>query len=200
MWLFVNLSNEISIMYSEDIKSSVTNDDRSLLSALLLLHRRGCKVTFEIIILLTSGHTDGAYARWRTLHEINITANFIAKNGNNIAKRYLDYHFIDEYKTIMKFQENHEKLGLAPMSKDRENEYKRKRAELKDKYGKNYVKDYGWAWPIFPKKKSKDRVNFAEIEKKVNFDQWRPYFGLASQRVHASPKDILSGTDPRHYW
>jgi hypothetical protein len=204
IWLFVNISNEIAITYCEDIKSSVTDDNRSLLSVLLQLHNRGCDVASEIVTLLISGHTDGAYARWRTLHEINITANFIAEYGNNIAKRYLDYHCIDEYKNVMKLQTNHEKLGLAPMSKTEEDEYKRKRTELKDKYGKNYVEDYGWAWPIFSKEKTKksksfnNRLTFAEIEKKVNFDQWRPYFGLASQQVHASSRSLVARIDPRH--
>jgi Family of unknown function (DUF5677) len=204
MWLFVDIANEISIMYKEDITSSIAEDNRSLFAALFLLNKRGCEVASEIITLLTNGYTDGAYARWRTLWEITIISKFIAEYGNDIAKRYLDYRFIDDYKTTRKFEDNHEKLGLAPMSKAKEDEYKRKRNQLINAYGKNYVKDYGWAWPVISRSKAfrkgnkGSRIAFADIEPKVNFSHWRPYFSLASHRVHASSKSVSSRTDPRH--
>ena len=45
------------------------------------LHARSCQITMEILALLKSGFADGAHARWRTLHEIAVTALFIKQQG-----------------------------------------------------------------------------------------------------------------------
>src|SRR3546814_3616998 len=46
--------------------------------ALARLHIRACRIAEEILLLLENGHTAGAQARWRTLHEVTIPATLIA--------------------------------------------------------------------------------------------------------------------------
>ena len=37
-----------------------------------------------------NGFADGAYARWRSLYELNVVSEFISENGEKTAKAYLD--------------------------------------------------------------------------------------------------------------
>lgn len=50
-----------------------TEEDPKL-SALTLLHARGCLVALEVHGLLRTGHAAGAQAQWRTLHELAVVA------------------------------------------------------------------------------------------------------------------------------
>ena len=45
--------------------------------ALQHLHGRACQMFLEILTLLRNGFGDCAYARWRSLYELNCTAYFI---------------------------------------------------------------------------------------------------------------------------
>jgi len=58
-----------------------------MLTALASIHARGCQVFQEIIVLLRHGFAEGADARWRTLHELSVTALFIAQKGETVAQR-----------------------------------------------------------------------------------------------------------------
>src|SRR5687768_1971065 len=47
--------------------------------ALTLLWARGCQVAFAIHTLLEAGFADDAHGRWRTLHELNVVAQFLGE-------------------------------------------------------------------------------------------------------------------------
>ena len=55
---------------------------------LLELHGRACQVFLEIIYLLKAGFPDGAYARWRSLYELTVIAQFIQQNEENVAQSF----------------------------------------------------------------------------------------------------------------
>lgn len=68
-------------------------------TALCAIHGRACQQFLEILHLLKNGFADGAYARWRSIYELSVIAEFISKNGENVAKAYCensntdnDYH------------------------------------------------------------------------------------------------------------
>ena len=65
------------------------------LKVLRFLNGRAIQVANEILVLLRNGYADGAYARFRTLYEISIIANFISLHGDVVAKEYIKY---DEHK------------------------------------------------------------------------------------------------------
>ena len=52
-------------------------EDRHLVAVLVRLHARACQVADEVLTLIAAGFAEGAIARWRTLHEIAITAMHI---------------------------------------------------------------------------------------------------------------------------
>ncbi|HFR3896685.1 TPA: DUF5677 domain-containing protein [Streptococcus suis] len=58
-------------------------------TALKYIHGRGLQQFLEIITLMKNGFADAAYARWRSLYELNIIASFISKYGEKVAESYI---------------------------------------------------------------------------------------------------------------
>ncbi|BBA92617.1 MULTISPECIES: DUF5677 domain-containing protein [Streptococcus] len=58
-------------------------------TALKYIHGRGLQQFLEIITLMKNGFADGAYARWRSLYELNIIASFISKYGEKVAESFI---------------------------------------------------------------------------------------------------------------
>jgi hypothetical protein len=58
--------------------------------ALRGLHARACQVYLEILTLVKNGFADGAFARWRTLFEISVIAQFIRQKENVVAEAYYE--------------------------------------------------------------------------------------------------------------
>lgn len=54
---------------------------------------RACQVYLEVMVLVKNGFPDGAWARWRTMYELSIIAQFISENGEKTAKAYYDTSF-----------------------------------------------------------------------------------------------------------
>ena len=61
-----------------------------LFLALHHIHGRACQMFLEILTLLRNGFGDCAYARWRSLYELNCIAYFIKSQGEQIAKQYYE--------------------------------------------------------------------------------------------------------------
>ncbi len=59
------------------------------------MHGRACQIFLEILHLMRLGFADGAYARWRTLYEVCCCAEFIAHQGEMIAKQYIEQSTTD---------------------------------------------------------------------------------------------------------
>jgi len=60
------------------------------LHVLRVLHARACQQYAEVICLVKAGFADGAFARWRSLYELTVVAQFIADNTAAVAKSYMD--------------------------------------------------------------------------------------------------------------
>lgn len=147
--------------------------------AIIPLYIRACQTTSEISCLLNSGYSDGAYARWRTLHEICVTSIFILEHGDDLAERYLDYEHVDTYFAAKKY---YSVYGIKD-AEDRNNLKACKEAfkAVEKKYGRNFTGQYGWA----SKALNDSRPNFSKIEKKLKLDYKRPDFKLACDNIHA---------------
>jgi len=157
------------------------------LSALFLLHARGCLVAREVEALLHAGFADGAIARWRTLHEIAVIASFLSSHDADVAQRYLEHEAIESSKAAALYQRHVERLGLEPFSVETLEELKEVSAQLQTKHGAAFEGEYGWAAPAFAGRAPR----FAHIEESVRLDHFRPYFKMASQQTHASMKGAV---------
>lgn len=57
--------------------------------ALREIHGRSCQQFLEIVYLLKAGFADGAYARWRSLYELSVVAQFIQEQeSEEVARAY----------------------------------------------------------------------------------------------------------------
>lgn len=158
--------------------------DRDVIDVILRLHARTVQVAAEVRTLLQSGFADGALSRWRTIHELVVIALFIAREGSEVARRYLEHLDVDSYKAAQQYQQAAPLLGYKPVP-PRELASLTKRVDaLKKRYGKEFAGEYGWAAGALNGRSA----NFAVIEEAVNLHRFRPYFRLASNTVHAGPK------------
>lgn len=153
------------------------------------LHARACQVTAEILALLSTGLSDGAMARWRTLHEIATVAVLIGKYGNEVAERYVKYQIVESKKALTAYDECHEDLGYDQYPPEMKLKINNDYAEVIAEYGKSYGEQYGWISHILGEGESK-RVTFATLQKAAGMGLMRAHYQMASYNVHASPKGI----------
>ncbi len=157
------------------------------------LHARAICVSEEILTLLRSGYADGAHARWRTLYELSVIANFISPQKcdnldsyNDLAKRYLEHEIIESYRAMRQYQEKAEQLDQDKFSEEQFSDLTKHRDKLCNQYGETYDGDYGWATKFLGKKK----VTFADIESATEMSFMRPYYKMASHNIHAGVKGV----------
>jgi hypothetical protein len=167
-------------------EQQILNTNR-LATALILLHARACLVAGEVEALMQAGYPDGAAARWRTLHEIAVTAAFLVEHGEETAKRYLSHLACEENRSSQAVERNRHKFGYRTLGKRYLRVLEAEVLRLKHEHGDDFRHDYGWA----AKALNQSRVNFAQIEEAVKLDFMRPFYRLASEQVHASARGAL---------
>jgi len=174
--------------YINNVSRPTAVDKNDLVfDVLTRLHARACQISWEILTLLENGFADGAHARWRSLHEVTVVANFIAKSGNGLAERYLLHEKIESYKAALQYRKYCGQLGLEEIADDEMGELLRIRDELIKRFGSDYKHEYGWASEALGKK----RPTFRDIEEAVDLNHLRPYYKMASYNVHANPKGVF---------
>ncbi|WP_295184250.1 DUF5677 domain-containing protein [uncultured Brevundimonas sp.] len=153
---------------------------------LIRLHARACQVTGEIIALLEAGYADGAFARWRTLHEITVVAFLIADHGDPLAERYLAHEAVEHEKTARAFEKVHKALGQRPITKRDRKDIRAAFDDALAKYGRGFEEQYGWADMLRDGK----RCTFDDLERLAGRSALRLHYKLASNTVHASQRAI----------
>lgn len=151
------------------------------------LHARACQIAHEVTVLLHAGYSDGAMARWRSLHEVSIVLQFIAKHGPKTAVRYADHEAVESLKAARGYNDKAARLRHLPYTDAELARIAKDTAAIIAKYEPDYDSEYGWAALALNRR----RPNIADIEKAVGLDHFRPYYKFASHNVHANPKGIF---------
>lgn len=179
--LLISVSAEMGTEFSAELDQMDRRVASPLASALERLNARGCQVANEVCWLLEGGFADGAYARWRTLHEISCVASLLCEGGDDLARQYLAHMDIENYRIAEQYQQQCAHFGWEPLSESEFGQLRvRHDARLKE-YGKEFAGSYGWAAKALACKAPK----FSDIERRVQLGHMRPYFRLASHNVHA---------------
>lgn len=181
------ISMEAGDLFNELFRPDAARNNNMVFDVLTRLHARSCQIVTEIILLLRNGYADGAHARWRTLHEITVIGYFIAKQGNDVAERYICHTAVESYKASLIYQIHADALGYDKLSDAEIGCIKDDYEFYIDKYGTNYKNSYGWAAFSL----NKDNPTIADIETDVGLKYMRPYYKMASHNVHANPKGIF---------
>lgn len=184
--LHIEIAIEAGESFNKRLRPEAASNGDLLFDVLVRLHAKGCLVSKEILSLLKNGYADGAHARWRALHEISVTAMFLANHGSNAARRYLDHELVDAYNGASQLNKYQSRINTSGFSGEELAQFKEKYDAVVDKYGKEFKSQYGWAKPFL----RKGRESFFALEEAVNLDHWRPYYKWASQNVHANVKTI----------
>lgn len=188
MW---SVSQEMGEMHGKSIKAEGGKDADPVMAALASIFPRALLVVQEIICLLKGGFPDGALARWRTLHELSVTAAYIAKHGEVAAVPYLvSFHFAAR-RAAHQMNEHSEQAQITKFSDIELQEFDAHCSAAEQILGRVIEKDRDGEWPAI----TQSHKNFAALEKDVGLDHWRPRYKWASTHTHAHfrPMDKLLG-------
>ena len=185
--MLVTMSRELGDNINRDARQDTGTSRSAVVDVLTRLHARSCQVAEEVIVLLETGFANGAMARWRTVHEIAVTAAFISDHGNECAQRYADHQMVESYRGAQEYDAVHARLGYEPIPPEERDEIWKQYEKVIQKYGKVFGGQYGWAANYLPGVKA----TFKEIEKTTKIDYLRGHYRMASHGVHANAKGIF---------
>jgi hypothetical protein len=184
--MLIVIALEVGEEFNKQFRPAAAKNNDYVFDALTRLHARGCQTSLEILTLLKSGYADGAHARWRTLHEIAVTAFFITDHGNDVAERYILHEIIESHNAMRQYQEYCKELNAEPFDEDEISRLTSAKDNLVKRFGINFSNRYGWASEALGKK----NPSFSDIEKEANIEHLRPYYKMSSYNVHATSKGI----------
>ena len=185
--MLVTMARELGDNINRDARRNPGSSGAVLVDVLTRLHARSCQVAEEVIVLLETGFANGAMARWRTMHEIAVTAAFISEYGNACAERYTEHQIVESYKGALEYGAVHAKLGYDPIPPKEMDQIEKQYDNIIKKHGKAFGAQYGWA----AKDLNGKQPTFKEIEKAAKIDHLRGHYRMASHGVHANPKGIF---------
>lgn len=181
------ICTEVGEEFNHSYRPSAVEDSNLVFDIVVRHHARACHIAHEILCLLKSGYADAAHARWRALHEVNVTAMFIAKHGQDCAERFYFHDVVDSYDGMVEHKKYENHLQAKAPSRESIDSCKVEYDKLIAKYGKKFGDHYGWASNLFPNHR---RVGFQSIEKDVGLEHMRPYYKWATQNIHSGSKGM----------
>jgi len=189
--MMIVMAAELGESNAKELRKQAIDEKGYVFGAISQLHPRAILVAEEILCLLRCGFPDGALARWRTLHEINVTAMFIAKHGDKIALNYLASFFFNARRAANQLNEYSDRANLRKFDETDLLEIEEFCEDATKRAGREMGRDYDWARPAI----SNNPVTLFDLEKDIEMDHWRPRFRWASQHNHAGhrPPDKLLG-------
>lgn len=112
----------------------------------------------------------------------------IQGSDESIAVRYLARADVERWQDIKDYQEDHVALGRQPFTGVEIEKARDAAKTVASKYGREMSSDNGWAKPLFPDLKARERVSFLDLEGLASLNHLRPFYRLASHHVHAGAR------------
>jgi hypothetical protein len=182
------ISEEIGGKFNQEQRPRAITEKDYQFEALVSLHARALLVSREVLCLLYGGFPDGALSRWRSLHELSVIAAFLQSHDQEISHRYLASFPFASYHAANQLNQHAERAKMDAFS-DQEMKAMKERCEaFARRFGEEMYEEYGWASPALKNPKP----NFAQLEKAVALDHWRPRYRWASQHTHGGYRPPLA--------
>lgn len=179
MW---EIAQELGEAHGKDVQQRDDEDNNATMAALAHIFPKSLLVVQEIICLLKGGFPDGALTRWRSLHELSVTAMYIAQQGENVAIQYLlSFHF-SARRAVHQMNDHSERAGLERFTVEEIQDLDARCAEAERILGRAMVNDKNGEWP----KITISHPTFAHVEESVGMAHWRPWYKWASSYTHAN--------------
>jgi Family of unknown function (DUF5677) len=186
------LGRDSGAEFNQQVRPFAVKENDLVFEVLTRIHAHACFIMSATLTLLKSGHAGDALARARTLHELDVTAQFIQKGGNELADKFLLYQVVESLKAAKLYDQYYAQLGYEPLDPETipnlEHQVNKYRAKFGEQFSQKVAKgSYGWASEALNKK----QPTFEDLEAAVGLSHMRPHYKLASEAVHASVKGIL---------
>ena len=162
--------------------------------ALVRLQIRACRVADEIALLLGDGHVEGARTRWRTLHEVGVTAILVSQGGDDLAARYFDHEKIENLRMLEDHDRAAAAAGRSPTRGRAVLEVRHAAAGAVRRYGRPFRSAYGW---VAGQLGLSDNPQFCHLQELAGTLAAKGRYRLASFGTHASPHALAQ---PVHRW
>ena len=171
-----------------------TRTDLERRIAVRLLFVRAYVTAGEILALIRAGFGEGAVARWRTMHEVEVLATLLAAAEDDTVRRYGDYLAYEMWRTLETYERHHEELGWEPLPAEEMAEITERGEDVRREYrGRLARSSYEWARRELADglpELSDDAtaVDLRHLEEHVGLTAHRALYQLASDAVHAGWK------------
>jgi len=156
------------------------------------LYARIMLVASECSTLLNQGYADGAFARWRTVHEATVVLVLMADNGHALAERYVDHEAVDlwqEYvsETIAAGNDIDQALQNDPDAVILQRAYD----DALKKHGTSFKATYGWAKGIVLRTDGSNNVpGFADLAAAAGRAAEADDYKFASYHIHPTARSF----------
>lgn len=150
--------------------------------ARIRLYMMYLKTFREVLFLLSSGYSDCALARTRTLYELGVYISIINKNSDDLAERFCKYCNVQSMKMaeVLSFEE---KVNRIEKVIDQFN------------YEEGYKRENGWARILFPDLKEKSNVQFRRLANLTVYKDYLNMYKMACNFVHESLFSCMESLD-----
>ena len=183
--LVVSQVHDVGSWVNDLLRSAAAARQDQKFEVLIRLHGKAVLTAREVFTLLRSGYSSGAFARWRTLHEVRVVMLVLVDGDEEVIRRYLAHEAVEALKGQEEYEATWETLEHEPPDWTPA-ERKEARQELINEFGRAIRRDYGWAAPLFDGR----APTFKELEQFVELEPMRGYYRLSSQGVHANARGI----------
>lgn len=184
--VLIALAKGVRSNFDDQFLENAARSGEFVLVTLAILHAKACQVSTEVLILLRSGFADGAHARWRTLYELSAVSQFIAKNGQEVAVRFLCHDILERSKLARRYQQDRAPGDSSGLPQELIDNFASLEDSLVEAYGKEFKGDYGWAASVLC-----GRPTLFGIANSVGLGSAYSAYKLASSSVHASAFSTL---------
>ncbi|MDT8328199.1 MAG: DUF5677 domain-containing protein [Roseovarius sp.] len=193
-----DVGQKLGEAHGKDVQLRNDDDNNATMAALAHIFPKSLLVVQEIICLLKGGFPDGALTRWRSLHELSVTAMYIAKHGEDAAKQYLlSFHF-SARRAAHQMNKHSDRAGLKGFNAEEIQAFDALCFEAEQILERSIDNDKNGEWP----KITIYHPTFAHVEESVGMDHWRPWYKWASNYTHANhrpadkPLGLVDATVP----
>ena len=177
--LFRNFCIEIGSIFQKDFCQYEAYIHDPLLCVLMQQHAHACRIMGEVEALLRNGYPDGAFARWRTLHEIAVTSILIRKHGRQMAEDFIRFGMVEAVKGMEAYQETAEDMEREPYSEAELDTARKIRNKILTCRGE-FNRRGGWAISYVEARR------FEKLQKFAGLAKWKSEYMWASKNIHAN--------------
>ncbi|WP_206742095.1 DUF5677 domain-containing protein [Pseudomonas tremae] len=186
----------LTLMCQEILSELITDQHEGNLpfdakfNAMTRLFSRSVQLSGEIHHSLIGGYSEGAFSRWRAMHETCVVISLLGSGDNVLSERFMDFQAVLSLRAANFFNERSKLVNEAPLSDEAMIELKRNFDHSIQKHGADFGDENGWAKVLFQNNK---KINFFRLEELSGHQPFRLQYKHASQYVHTGA-DSLGNT------